>query len=128
MFNLFFKFNREYVHKKIVIQNLNISEDKTEKHIEDYKNSFTLGQLFLNPNSTGMSWLLNSTGMCVLSITQFCVALLLRKVGMPVQLVVFCRCTRGGGSRVTVYIVYRMATCTQRLLGQRGLLFQKKKQ
>ena len=35
--------------------------------------------------------------MCVLSITQFCVALLLRKVGMPVQLVVFCRCTRGGG-------------------------------
>ena len=48
MFNLFFKFNREYIHKKIVIQNLNISEDKTEKHIEDYKNSFTLGQLFLN--------------------------------------------------------------------------------
>ena len=47
MFNLFFKFNREYIHKKIVIQNLNISEDKTEKHIEDYKNSFTLGQLFL---------------------------------------------------------------------------------
>ena len=48
MFNLFFKFNREYIHKKIVIQNLNISEDKTEKHIEDYKNSFKLGQLFLN--------------------------------------------------------------------------------
>ena len=48
MFNLFFKFNREYIHKKIVIQNLNISEDKTEKHIKDYKNSFTLGQLFLN--------------------------------------------------------------------------------
>ena len=48
MFNLFFKFNREYIHKKIVIQNLNISEDKTEKHIEDYKNSFTLGRLFLN--------------------------------------------------------------------------------
>ena len=48
MFNLFFKFNREYIHKKIVIHNLNISEDKTEKHIEDYKNSFTLGQLFLN--------------------------------------------------------------------------------
>ena len=48
MFNLFFKFNREYIHKKIVIQNLNISEDKTKKHIEDYKNSFTLGQLFLN--------------------------------------------------------------------------------
>ena len=48
MFNLFFKFNREYIHKKIVIQNLNISEDKTEKHIEDYKNSFMLGQLFLN--------------------------------------------------------------------------------
>ena len=48
MFNLFFKFNREYIHKKIVIQNLNISEDRSEKHIEDYKNSFTLGQLFLN--------------------------------------------------------------------------------
>ena len=48
MFNLFFKFNREYIHKKIVIQNLNILEDKTEKHIEDYKNSFTLGQFFLN--------------------------------------------------------------------------------
>ena len=48
MFNLFFKFNREYIHKKIVIQNLNILEDKTEKYIEDYKNSFTLGQLFLN--------------------------------------------------------------------------------
>ena len=31
-----------------MIHNLNISEDKTEKHIEDYKNSFTLGQLFLN--------------------------------------------------------------------------------
>ena len=44
MFNLFFKFNREYIHKKIVIQNLSISEDKSEKHIKDYKNSFTLGQ------------------------------------------------------------------------------------
>ena len=32
----------------MVIQNLNLSEDKTKKHIEDYKNSFTLGQLFLN--------------------------------------------------------------------------------
>ena len=30
MFNLFFKFNREYIHKKIVIQNLNISEEKSE--------------------------------------------------------------------------------------------------
>ena len=30
MFNLFFKFNKEYIHKKIVIQNLNISEDKSE--------------------------------------------------------------------------------------------------
>ena len=48
MFNLFFKFNREYIHKKIVIQNLNISEDRSEKHTEDYKNSFTLGQFFLN--------------------------------------------------------------------------------
>ena len=48
MFNLFFKFNKEYIHKKIVIQNLNISEDRSEKHTEDYKNSFTLGQLFLN--------------------------------------------------------------------------------
>ena len=48
MFNLFFKFNREYIHKKIVIQNLNISEEKSEKRIEDYKNSFTFGQLFLN--------------------------------------------------------------------------------
>ena len=44
MFNLFFKFNREYIHKKIVIQNLNILEDKTKKHIEDYKNSFTLNK------------------------------------------------------------------------------------
>ena len=48
MFNLFFKFNKEYIHKKIVIQNLNISEDKSEKHTEDYKNSFTLGQILLN--------------------------------------------------------------------------------
>ena len=48
MFNLFFKFNKEYIHKKIVIQNLNISEDRSEKHTEDYKNSFTLGQFFLN--------------------------------------------------------------------------------
>ena len=47
MFNLFFKFNREYIHKKIVIQNLNISEDRSERHTEDYKNSFTLGQIFL---------------------------------------------------------------------------------
>ena len=48
MFNLFFKFNREYIHKKIVIQNLHISEDRSEKHTEEYKNSFTLGQFFLN--------------------------------------------------------------------------------
>ena len=44
MFNLFFKFNKEYIHKKIVIQNLNISEDRSEKHTEDYKNSITLGR------------------------------------------------------------------------------------
>ena len=43
MFNLFFKFNKEYIHKKI-----NISEDRSERHTEDYKNSFTLGQIFLN--------------------------------------------------------------------------------
>ena len=48
MFNLFFKFNKEYIHKKIVIQNLNISESKSEKHTEDYKNSFSLGQILLN--------------------------------------------------------------------------------
>ena len=48
MFNLFFKFNKEYIHKKIVIQNLNISEDKSEKCTEDYKNSITLGQILLN--------------------------------------------------------------------------------
>ena len=48
MFNLFFKFNKEYIHKKIVIQNLNISEDKSKRLTEDYKNSFTLGQIFLN--------------------------------------------------------------------------------
>ena len=38
MFDLFFKFNKEYIHKKIVIQNLNMSEDRSEKHTEDYKN------------------------------------------------------------------------------------------
>ena len=48
MFNLFFKFNKEYIHKKIVIQNLNVSGDKSKKHTEDYKNSFTLGQILLN--------------------------------------------------------------------------------
>ena len=48
MFILFFKFKKEYIHKKIVIQNLNISEDRSEKHTEDYKNSITLGQIFLN--------------------------------------------------------------------------------
>ena len=35
-----------------------------------------------------MAWLLNSTGICVLFVTQYYVAFLLRKVGMPVQLVV----------------------------------------
>ena len=30
MFNLFFKLNKEYIHKKIVIQNLNISEDTVD--------------------------------------------------------------------------------------------------
>ena len=48
MFNLFFKFNKEYIHKKIVIQNLNILEDRSEKHTEDYKNSIKLGQILLN--------------------------------------------------------------------------------
>ena len=48
MFNIFFKFNKEFIHKKIVIQNLNISEDRSEKHTEDYKNSITLGQILLN--------------------------------------------------------------------------------
>ena len=77
----------------------------------------------LNPNITGMTSLLNSTGICVLFVTQLCVAFLLRKVGMPVQLVVLCRCTRGGGgSRVTVYIVY---TCTQNC-SVRGDYFFKK--
>ena len=33
----------------------------------------------INPNITGMGLLLNSTGMCVLSVTQFCVAFLLHK-------------------------------------------------
>ena len=31
-----------------MIQNLNISEDKSEKYTEDYKNSITLGQILLN--------------------------------------------------------------------------------
>ena len=31
-----------------MIQNLHISEDRSEKHTEEYKNSFTLGQFFLN--------------------------------------------------------------------------------
>ena len=48
MFNLFFKFNKEYIHKKIVIQNLSISEDRFEKNTEDYKNSIMLGQILLN--------------------------------------------------------------------------------
>ena len=48
MFNLFFKFNKEYIHKKIVIQNLSISEDRFGKHTEDYKNSIMLGQILLN--------------------------------------------------------------------------------
>ena len=34
-----------------------------------------------------MFWLLNSTGMCVLYATQFCVAFLLLKMEMSVQLV-----------------------------------------
>ena len=65
-----------------------------------------LSSQLLNPNLTGMSWLLNSTGICVVSVTQFCVALQLHKGGMPVQLVVFCRCTRGGGAGLlcTLYI------------------------
>ena len=47
MFNLFLRFNKEYIHKKIIIQNLNISEDRSEKYTEDYKNSIALGQLIL---------------------------------------------------------------------------------
>ena len=47
MFNLFFRFNKEYIHKKIIIQYLNISEDRSEKYTEDYKNSIALGQLIL---------------------------------------------------------------------------------
>ena len=48
MFNLFIKFNKEYIHKKIVIQNLNILEDKSEKYTEDYKNFISLRQILLN--------------------------------------------------------------------------------
>ena len=48
MLNLFFKFNKEYIHKKIVIQNLKILGDKSQKYTKDYKNSFTLGQILLN--------------------------------------------------------------------------------
>ena len=76
-----------------------------------------------NPNITGMTSLLNSTGICVLFVTQFCVAFLLRKVGMPVQLVVLCRCTRGGGE--PGYCVHCIHLYTK-LFGQRGLLFQKR--
>ena len=39
----------------------------------------TAGVIRVNPNITGMGLLLNSTGMCVLSVTQFCVAFLLHK-------------------------------------------------
>ena len=48
MFNLFFKFNKEYIHKKIVIQNLNILEDKSEKYTKGCKNSISLGQILLD--------------------------------------------------------------------------------
>ena len=43
-----FRFNKEYIHKKIVIRNLNISEDRSEKYTKDYKNSIRLGQLLFN--------------------------------------------------------------------------------
>ena len=48
MFNLISNLIENIFTKKIVIQNLNISEDRSEKHTQDYKNSFTLGQFFLN--------------------------------------------------------------------------------
>ena len=54
------------------------------------------GEIFtLNPNITGICCLLNSTGMCVLGATHFCVSCVLHKVGMPVLLVVLfsgCAC------------------------------------
>ena len=49
----------------------------------------------VNPNLTGMELLLNSTGSCVLSVTQWRVAFLLHKMGMSVRLVVLfsaCAC------------------------------------
>ena len=42
----------------------------------------------INPNLTGICWLLNSTGMCERCATHFCVSCVLHKVGMPVWLVV----------------------------------------
>ena len=48
MFNLFFRFNKEYIHKKIVIQNLNIGENKSERYTEEHQNSCSLGQLLFN--------------------------------------------------------------------------------
>ena len=53
------------------------------------------GLEMINPNITGICWLLNSTGMCVLCATQLCVSCVLHKVGMPVLLVVLfsgCAC------------------------------------
>ena len=47
MFNLFFRFKKEYIHKKIVIQNLNIGENKSERYTEEHQNSCSLGQLIL---------------------------------------------------------------------------------
>ena len=40
---------------------------------------FSFWKISINPNLTGMWLLLNSTGMCVLSVTQFCAAFLLHK-------------------------------------------------
>ena len=79
----------------------------------------------LNPNITGMTSLLNSTGICVLFVTQFCVAFLLRKVGMPVQLVVLCRCTRGGGGAGLLCTLY---TPVHKTVRSEGTTFSKKKQ
>ena len=45
-----------------------------------------------------MAWLLISTGICVLFVTQWGVAFLLRKVGVPVQLVVILPLQGGGGA------------------------------
>ena len=48
MFNLLFRFKKEYIHKKIVIQNLNIGENKSERYTEEHQNSCSLGQLLFN--------------------------------------------------------------------------------